>query len=87
MYKRSKERKMTFLDRLEPGINSSENFEFTLDEEEITEGNEYRNYDEVRKSKESKRSMESARPSKNKHKYRREETSETLQVYANKHIT
>jgi hypothetical protein len=40
MHKRSKERKMTFLDRLEPGINSSENFEFTLDEEEYSEGNE-----------------------------------------------
>jgi hypothetical protein len=40
MHKRSLERKMTFLDRLEPGINSSDNFEFTLDDEENSQGNE-----------------------------------------------
>jgi len=35
---RSKERKMTFLDRLEPGLNDSKyKFDLTLDEEEIIE--------------------------------------------------
>lgn len=35
---RSKERKMTFLDRLEPGLNDSKyKFDFTLDEEENIE--------------------------------------------------
>ena len=47
---------MTFLTRLEPGANSKKNsgvVEFTLDDEDLTIGNDSRNYDELHQPQKS----------------------------------
>lgn len=54
---------MTFLDRLEAGINPSDKFEFTLDEEQKSESNEHKNNDELRLSQNSEKIKEKAKPS------------------------
>jgi hypothetical protein len=63
IYNREKERRMTFLDRLEAGINPSDKFEFTLDEEQKSESNEHKNNDEPRLSQNSEKVKEKAKPS------------------------